>query len=289
MKILLVGGSGQLGSSLKSLSWSENTQLLSPQRNQLDICDNEQTRKYLEFTEPQVIINASAWTDVPGAESNYDSAVMINSTAVGALALGCKEVGATLFHISTDYVFDGEKSQSYVETDLTNPLNNYGKSKLSGEIEISASGLENFYILRTSWLYSQFGKNFVKTIAAKALRGESASIVDDQFGSPTYAGDLALGIQSAINVKPNSGIYHYANQGTVSWFEFGQEIYRLTGADVSLVTSRKSDPTELRRPKYSPLKTSKWMSSNLREIPDWRHSLQKELPRIIQAIRMEGM
>lgn len=287
MKVLLIGGSGQLGNSLQTISWGPSVQIVAPVSNALDVTNSslvvETIRKFL----PDFVINASAWTNVPGAEDNFDEALKINSEAVGNLALACKEYKSSFVHVSTDYVFDGEKRTPYLESDSCNPVNSYGKSKMYGEQKIIETGLNNFYIFRTSWLYSQYGKNFVKTIIKRALKGEKSSITNDQFGSPTFAGDLARAISNLVLNPPTSGIYNFSNSGITTWYEFGREIYKLVGADENLVEPRETEDTELRRPKYSPLDLEKWIGTNIYEVQTWQHSLKRELDSIVTSVRDE--
>jgi dTDP-4-dehydrorhamnose reductase len=242
---------------------------------------------FVKKLQPDYLINASAWTNVAAAETEVKGATELNAEAVENLANVCRAADIPLVHVSTDYVFDGLKGSAYSEKDIPNPQSSYGKSKYLGEQAISNSGATFFYVIRTSWLYSDHGKNFVKTIVAKALSNQSVSIVDDQFGSPTFAGDLAAGIASIIKVKPEYGIYHFSNSGKISWFDFGRAIYEELGTDVALVTSRKTDATELKRPVDSTLDTKKWHDSNLLLIPKWRDSLKGEMPSIQKTVERE--
>lgn len=287
MKVLILGATGQLGKSLSEISWPEEVELLTPSSRDVDVTEKDSLEKYFKEFEPAFVINATAWTDVPGAESNLEGALLLNAEAVESMARLCKELSATLIHVSTDYVFDGQSQTPYGEADQTNPLNNYGKSKLAGEEAITNSGLKDFYIIRTSWLYSRFGKNFVKTIARRALSNESSVITDDQFGTPTFAGDLASAILSIITLKPTPGIYHYSNSGVTCWFEFGKSIYELSEADLALVSSRKSETSELKRPNFSQFDLSKWVLAGLPTPPDWRDSLRHQMPSILQTIKEE--
>lgn len=288
MRVLILGATGQLGKSLLGISWPNETQLLTPSRSDVDVTQVDSLEKCFKEFKPKYVINATAWTDVPGAESNLEGALLLNAEAVQNMANLCNEFSATLIHVSTDYVFDGQAQTPHRESDRTNPLNSYGKSKLAGEEAIASSGLKDFYIIRTSWLYSRFGKNFVKTIARRALSHESAAITDDQFGAPTFAGDLANAILAIIKSKPAFGIYHYSNSGVTNWYGFGSSIYELTGADETLVTPRKTEPSELQRPAFSQFDLSKWASAGLPTPQNWRESLERELPRILETIKEEG-
>ena len=288
MKTLILGSNGQLGRSLTSSQWDTDVEILSLTRNELDVTNFEKVNNFLSESKPEVVINATAWINVPAAESDSDGAYWLNSDAVGNLASLCQLIGALLVHVSTDYVFDGKKQAPYTESDATSPLNVYGKSKLAGEKAIQNSGLKDFYIVRTSWLYSRYGKNFVKTIANKALNGEASSITNDQFGVPTYAGDLAKGIQSLISSKPESGVYHFSNTGKTNWFEFGSAIYELLGKDLDLVTARATESGELQRPSYSVFDLSKWERSKLSPLVDWKARLENELPQIVETLKSEA-
>lgn len=287
MKILIFGGSGQLGRSLLETSLGLNNEVIAPSRNEIDIEDFGKVTNYIAEEEPAIVINATAWTNVPGAEDDPEGAKRLNCDAVSNLAGACKATNSVLIHVSTDYVFDGTQQEPYLENATTNSLNQYGKSKLAGEIALIESGIANYYIIRTSWLYSKYGKNFVKTIVTKSLKSESASIIDDQFGSPTFAGDLAEGIKSIIEVKPEPGIYHYSNEGITNWYEFGRLIYEKTLNNSDLVSARKTGQDELKRPSYSPLSLEKWKSSGLVDPIDWNVSLERELSEIIKAVKEE--
>jgi dTDP-4-dehydrorhamnose reductase len=287
MKIIIFGGSGQLGKSLLDFSWGPQFTLISPSRAEVDILHFKEVQDYVASINPEYVINATAWTDVLGAESSEVKATALNVDAVANLASICSGLDITLIHISTDYVFDGLKGDTYVESDSANPQTSYGRTKHDGENKIIESGISKFYIIRTSWLYSKYGKNFVKTIVAKALQNEPASIVDDQFGSPTFAGDLAAGIASIAEVNPKYGIYHFSNLEKISWFDLGRAIYEEVGSDVDLVKSRKTDATELKRPVDSTLDTKKWHDSNLLLIPKWRDSLKREMPSIQKTVERE--
>lgn len=287
MKILMLGGTGQLGRSLLEYPWGVDVTLSAPSRQELDVLDHKAVRDFVVKFQPDYLINASAWTNVGTAETEFKRTSELNAEAVENLANICRDADIALVHVSTDYVFDGLKGTAYWESDSPNPQSSYGKSKYLGEQAIRNSGATKFYIIRTSWLYSNHGKNFVKTIVAKALSNQPVSIVDDQFGSPTFAGDLAAGIASITEVKPKYGLYHFSNTGRISWFDLGRAIYKEVGSDVALVTSRKTEANELKRPVDSTLDTKKWHDSNLLQIPEWRASLNKEMPNIRKTVESE--
>ena len=287
MKILILGGTGQLGRSLLEYPWGDEVTLSAPSRQQLDVLNHQAVRDFVAKFRPEYLINASAWTNVAAAETEVKHATELNTDSVENLANICRDADIALVHVSTDYVFDGLKGTAYLESDSPNPQSAYGKSKYLGEEVISNSGATKIYIIRTSWLYSKHGKNFVKTIVAKALSNQPVSIVDDQFGSPTFAGDLAAGIASILKVKPKYGIYHFSNLGRITWFDLGRAIFEELGSDVELVTPRKTEESELKRPVDSKLDTKKWHDSNLLQISEWRASLKREMPSIQKTVESE--
>ena len=285
-QILLLGGSGILGSEVLRLIDLESYDYVAPTSTDLDIRDKEQLFQSISELKPSWIINCAAWTNVDGAESSFQEARGINSIAVENLGTASGLFGCKIIHISTDYVFDGESSTPYDESSPVNPGNRYGASKLEGENALLVVA-PNSYVIRTSWLYGARGKNFVKTIAGKAIQNEEARVVNDQVGSPTSARDLAVAIMSIVSDQPNPGIYNYSNGGSCSWFEFAQRIYKRVGANPSLVLPISSDSLNLiaKRPRYSLLSKEKWKSLGLAEVPRWEDSLDLLLPEIIIEIR----
>jgi dTDP-4-dehydrorhamnose reductase len=285
-QILLLGGSGVLGSEVLRHLNVEGYEYVVPTSTDLDIRDKEQLFKYVSELKPSWIINCAAWTNVDGAESSFDKAREINSIAVENLGTTAGLFGCKIIHISTDYVFDGESSKPYDESSPVNPVNNYGASKLEGENALLAVAPDS-YVIRTSWLYGASGKNFVKTIVGKAVRNEEAKVVNDQVGSPTSARDLAGAIMSIVSNQPEPGVYNYSNDGSCSWFEFAKNIYQRVGANSSLVLPISSDSLNLlaRRPKYSLLSKEKWKSLGLAEVPRWEDSLDLSLPEIVAELR----
>ena len=285
-QILLFGGSGILGSEVLRHLNVESYDYVAPTSTDLDIRDKEQLFKYVSELKPSWIINCAAWTNVDGAESSFKEAREINSIAVENLGTAARLVGCKIIHISTDYVFDGESSKPYDENSPVKPVNKYGESKLEGENALLAVAPDS-YVIRTSWLYGASGKNFVKTIAGKAIQNEEARVVNDQVGSPTSARDLAGAIISIVNNEPEPGLYNYSNHGSCSWFEFAQRIYERVGANPSLVFPISSDSLNLiaRRPRYSLLSKEKWKSLGLVEVPRWEDSLDLLLPEIVAELR----
>jgi dTDP-4-dehydrorhamnose reductase len=205
-RILLLGGSGILGSEVLNQLQVRNIDYVSPKSSDLDIRDRGSFESFIGDFKPNWIINCAAWTNVDGAEDSFDSALELNSAAVKNIAEVAKKYECPVIHISTDYVFDGDSSNPYSETAPVNPVNRYGQSKLQGENALLEAFSEGAYVIRTSWLYGTKGKNFVKTMAKKALNGENARVVDDQEGSPTNARDLAIGVIQLIETQPKPGI-----------------------------------------------------------------------------------
>jgi dTDP-4-dehydrorhamnose reductase len=286
-RILLLGGSGILGSEVLKQLRRRNIDYIAPLSSDLDVRNRENLERYISEFKPNWIVNCSAWTNVDGAEDSFEAALELNAVAVKNIGDLAKEVGCRVVHISTDYVFDGESTQPYGEDAPVNPVNRYGQSKLQGEKVLLEALPESAYIIRTSWLYGARGKNFVKTMAKKALRNETAKVVDDQEGSPTSARDLAKGIMDLIERNPKPGVYHYSNNGSCTWFELAQSIYKKVGADSNLVLPISSSTLDLKakRPKYSLLSKDKWKSAGLSEIPNWESTLETLLPEILVEIQ----
>ena len=285
-RILLLGGSGILGSEVLSHLQSENFDYVAPTSTDIDITNKDQLLRVISEFNPVWIINCAAWTNVDGAESSFEEARELNAIAVENIGIAADLFECKVIHISTDYVFDGDSSEPYLETSRVQPLNKYGESKLQGENALMAV-LPSAYVIRTSWLYGTSGKNFVKTIAGKALRSEEARVVDDQVGSPTSARDLATGIISILKIQPEPGIYNYSNLGSCSWFELAQKIYETVGADNGLVHPISSGSLSFiaKRPKYSLLSKEKWISAGLSEVPNWEDSLELIMPEIISELK----
>lgn len=284
--ILVTGSNGQLGSELRALSSGfPDFNFVFTTKEDFSIEDSEILNTYFDKTTFDFCINCAAYTQVDAAESERELAFLINAEAVELLAASCHSHGVQFIHVSTDYVFDGANKEGYCETDETNPLNVYGASKLAGEIAAMKAN-PNSIIIRTSWVYSVFGKNFVKTMMRLMKEKTSINVVDDQIGRPTYAADLANAIMSIISNPAIKvpGIYHYANQGAVSWFEFAKEIKELGGytCDIYPIPSI-SYPVPAKRPQYSILKTEKIISTYHLKVPHWKDSLQNCVHLILGA------
>ena len=286
-RILLLGGSGILGTEVLALLKSKNFVHLAPESSELDVRDSGVLESCIADFKPDWVINCSAWTNVEGAEDSFEAALELNESAVRNIAELASKYACRVIHISTDYVFDGTSPIPYGEKSSLNPINKYGESKLLGEQALLHVLPKAGYIIRTSWLYGVSGKSFVKTMARKALHGEPAQVVDDQVGSPTSARNLSIGIIPLIASQPTPGIYHFSNSGSCSWFELARSIYEMVGAASILVEPIHSSTLKMKakRPQYSLLSKEKWSSAGLSEIPDWETSLETTLPEILTAIR----
>ena len=288
-RILLLGGSGILGTEVLRILQNEKIDYVAPRSSDLDIRIKKLVNDLVQDFKPTWIINCAAWTNVDGAEIFYEDACELNGVAVENIATAAESIGCRVIHISTDYVFDGESETPYEENSLVNPINKYGESKLRGEKALSVV-LPSSFVIRTSWLYGVNGKNFVKTIVGKALQNEPARVVDDQVGSPTRAKDLAAGIISMIRIQPAPGIYNFSNEGSCSWFRLAKTIYENVGADPELVEAIDSESLNLqaKRPKFSLLNKNKWKAAQLIQVPEWRSSLESALPEIVADLKKLG-
>jgi len=282
--ILVTGANGQLGKELKDLSISyPQMEFVFLSRSDLPIHHFELVRTYFQTLKPAYCINCAAYTAVDRAEKEKDLAFLVNSEAVGVLAAICKEHQTRLIHISTDYVFDGRSSVPYKEESQTAPQGVYGASKLEGEIQARTFN-PDVVIIRTSWVYSSYGKNFVRTMLRLMKEKTEISVVSDQTGSPTYAADLAEAIlQIIVNCLQNGnresnwipGIYHFSNEGTISWYDFAVAIKEMTGSSGTIhPVSTAEFPTEAKRPAYSVLHKTKIQKTFQLVLKDWKTSLQ---------------
>ena len=276
--VLVTGSGGQLASCINDIEKQyEGLNIIYTDRHQLNICDLNQIDAFFK-SNPKIdyCINCAAYTAVDKAESDVDKAFEINAQGAKNIALVCSEYDATLIHISTDFVFDGQKTEPYKETDIPNPINVYGASKLKGEVEIQKI-LENYFIIRTSWLYSKHGNNFMKTMLKLAETRDEISVVSDQIGTPTYAGDLAKVVLKIMDSNnKNFGLYHYSNEGVASWHDFAKAILESYEYATSVIPISSSQyPTAAIRPKYVVLDTEKAKDIFNIQIPKWEVSLKK--------------
>ena len=278
MTILVTGGNGQLGCSLRLASAESGHRFLFTDVEELNITSAEAIDEFFVREKVDVVVNCAAYTAVDLAEDNEAQADEINHKAVALLADACKRYDATLIHISTDYIFSGEADTPYSETSVPAPLGAYGRTKLAGERAIAESGCKSI-VLRTAWLYSEFGRNFCKTMQTLTASRSEVKVVADQVGTPTYAGDLAAAIIHIIesNQLGKCGTYHYSNEGVCSWYDFACEIARLSGNnECEIKPCTTADyPTKARRPRYSVLDKSKFVTTFHLSIPEWKESLKR--------------
>jgi len=278
MKILVTGANGQLGTAIKKESSTfPDLTIFYTDIEETDICSKESVQLALKKYAPNVVVNCAAYTAVDKAEDEEDKAFALNAHAPANLAEQCKLMGVKLIHISTDYVFDGKSNVPYVETDKVNPQSVYGKSKLEGELRSMALG--NTMVIRTSWLYSAYGNNFMKTMLKYGKERPELRVVFDQTGTPTLANDLAYAILR-IAESPERlftpEIFHFSNQGVCSWYDFAYEIIKQAGLTTKITPITTSDyPTKAIRPQYSVLNKQKITNLLEMEIPHWRQSLVK--------------
>ena len=277
--ILVTGANGQLGSEMQVISSAyPNYTFLFVTKNELSIDDTEAVKLYFDQHKIDFCVNCAAYTAVDKAETEIEKALLINATAVGNLAAICKTHHTQFIHISTDYVFDGTATKPYKEDNAVSPVNSYGATKLKGE-ELALQNNPSSIIIRTSWVYSSFGNNFVKTMLRLMKDKEQISVVSDQVGCPTYAADLAGAIMKIITTKnaaEQAGIYNYSNAGIINWHQFAMAIKEISGSKclVNPIPSIQY-PTPAKRPAYSVLDTSKIQKNFNIQIPEWKDSLQK--------------
>lgn len=273
MKIIITGAGGQLGYDLKRVL-SPMHEVISWGKAELDVRQEQEVMEKLLNERPDVVVHAAAYTNVDRAEFEKESAYQVNALGALHLAQACAIVGAKLVYVSTDYVFDGTKRSPYKETDVPNPLNSYGQSKLLGEKFVAMTCM-NHFIVRTSWLYGQKGTNFVTKVLEKARENPTLSIVDDQFGSPTYCLDLAIFIRELITTD-RYGLYHASNQGVCSRYEFALHILQAAGmAHISLqpVPTHAFPPAPAARPMYTAFAHKAMQSNGFEPMRDWRSAL----------------
>jgi dTDP-4-dehydrorhamnose reductase len=276
--VLVTGKDSQLAQCIQSLAPKfSNLKFVFKTSTELDITNQLQVNSIFKSSDQfDYCINCAAYTAVDKAENEIEKAFSINVDGVKNIAEACRNNKVTLIHVSTDFLFDGTSLKPYSEDCVTNPLGIYGKTKLKGEQEIERV-LANYFIIRTSWLYSEYGNNFLKTMLRLSKERNEISIVDDQIGSPTYAKDLAEVILNLVNTKKISfGIYNYSNSGVVSWYDFANEIFKLSKSRTKLNSINTKDyPTTAERPKYSVLETSKIAKLLGLDIPNWKASLAR--------------
>ena len=285
MNILITGSYGQLGSEIRTLYTKKAGEhhFIFTDVDTLDICDETAVSDFFAAHKIDLVVNCAAYTAVDKAESDTDKCRQINSLSVRNLMSVAKRHGARIIHISTDYVFDGTAHKPYVETDCIAPQSVYGSTKAEGEAVLLDNYADDSIIIRTSWLYSTFGNNFVKTMLRLGKEREELSVVFDQVGSPTNAADLAEAILSIVySDRFEGGVYHYSNEGVCSWYDFAKAIFEFAHIDCRVLPIESSQyPTPAKRPHYSVLNKAKIKSVYGIHIPYWRDSLQ----RVIRSIR----
>lgn len=277
LNILITGANGQLGNEMRLLGPTSRNRYIFTDVAELDITSVDAVHRMVTTEKIDVIVNCAAYTNVEKAEEDCDLADLLNHKAVANIASAAKEVGATLIHISTDYVFQGDKNLPCREDEPTDPLGVYGKTKLAGEEAVRTSGCK-YLIFRTAWLYSAFGNNFVKTMMRLTSEKERLAVVFDQVGTPTYAADLAqtiFGIIEDGSYAGKEGIYHFSDEGVCSWYDFAHEIAQLAGNTLCDVQPCYSSefPSKVRRPAFSVLDKTKVKKTFGITIPHWRDSL----------------
>jgi dTDP-4-dehydrorhamnose reductase len=284
-KILITGANGQLGNEMRlNLVGNEDFEAIYTDVQELDITDAEAVNKIVKENEVDYIVNCAAYTAVDRAEDDARLCGVLNSDSVANLAMAARENNAKLVHVSTDYVFDGQNHQPYVETDEPNPKTIYGATKLDGERKLLAIA-PNSVIVRTAWLYSPFGKNFVKTMISLGETHDELKVVSDQIGTPTYANDLAKAIIAIVSSKNwTPGIFHFSDEGVCSWYDFTKTIHRIAGITTCNVKPIRSAeyPAKAARPFYSVLDKTKIKQTYGIDIPHWEESLEKCITRLKQ-------
>ena len=275
-RILVIGAGGQLGQCIGKVSAQRNIlDIVFPAEGAANILDVELLEALFETEKPSYVINCAAYTAVDKAEDEFELAKAINETGAKSLAVICKKHRATLIHISTDFVFEGSEVKLLQESDVANPINVYGQTKLDGETAIIVE-LEEHIIIRTSWLYSEFANNYVKTMLKLGAERDQLNIIADQVGTPTYGVDLANAILTIIeSPEKNYGLYHFSNEGVTSWYDFAKAIFTLSDTNVRVNPIPTSAyPTKAKRPNFSVMDKSKIKADYQVEVPYWLDSLK---------------
>lgn len=272
MKVLVTGANGQLGHDVVKELKLRNVEHYGAARKDFDLCNFEQTDKFITAYKPDVVIHCAAYTAVDKAEDEPDLCRVVNADATENIAKICKKIDAKMMYISTDYIFDGEKDSYYEIDDVPNPINVYGQTKLEGERAVQEI-LDKYFIVRISWVFGDHGNNFVKTMLRLGKERKELSVVDDQIGSPTYTADLAPLLVDMIKTE-KYGIYHATNEGECSWAKFAEEIFKVAGMDVKVnrITSAEY-PTKAKRPKNSKMSKDSLVKYGFRALQPWQKSI----------------
>jgi dTDP-4-dehydrorhamnose reductase len=287
MKVVITGADGQLGRSFQDALKLKGIAFLALPRKTMDVTNLAQVRSVLGSSGASLIINSAAYTNVEQAEINPEIAFEINQIGSRNVAIVCRELDSRLIHISTDYVFSGNRDLPWQVDSDTRPLSVYGKSKLAGENAIREEWSENSLIVRTAWLYSQYGKNFYKTILQLANKDKSPiKVVNNQIGQPTSAPELASFILSTLPLEIPPGVYHATNSGNATWYDFAYSIFQLAGADTGRIEPISAEDYKAKapRPDYSVLDNSKWDSYDLNTLGDWEHSVASAFSTIQESM-----
>jgi dTDP-4-dehydrorhamnose reductase len=291
MKWMILGGEGQLGRAISKELAISGVEFISLNRVQLDITNLIDIKEWFKKESPDVVVNSAAWTNVDSAESEEKEALLVNAFGPKYLAEQCAENGVRFIQISTDYVFSGDATSPWGEFEETEPTSAYGRTKAQGErfvLDVYPSGS---LVVRTAWLYSPWGKNFVKTVLKIALKeNRNIEVVGDQVGQPTSAIDLSKQIHELVNSGVTHGIYHGTNSGQATWFELAQLLFSVVGQDPYRVKEVNSSafPRPAKRPQYSVLGHKLWKSTGVRPMRNWQDALNDVLPEILQSIEREG-
>ncbi|MET8740144.1 dTDP-4-dehydrorhamnose reductase [Streptomyces sp. NPDC004728] len=288
---LVTGAAGMLGQDVLARLAGEDVTAVAADRAALDIADPESVRAAFGKHRPAVVVNCAAWTAVDDAESQEEAALRVNGTGPAVLAEACREHGAVLLQVSTDYVFAGDGEKPYAEDDPTGPRGAYGRTKLAGEQAVLSTLPETGYVVRTAWLYGAGGGNFVRTMIKLEGVKDTLDVVDDQRGQPTWTVDLAdrlvrLG-QAALAGTAPAGVYHGTSGGETTWFGFTREIFRLLGTDPERVrpTTSEAFVRPAPRPAFSVLGHDRWAAAGIEPVRDWRAALEEAFPALVAAER----
>lgn len=276
MKVVVTGAKGQLGQDVVLELARQNHEAIGADREQLDVTNEASVQAFISDVRPDVILHCAAYTNVDGAEENEDAAYQVNALGTEYLAKAAKQVGAKMLYVSTDYVFDGTATEPYEVDEPTKPLGAYGRTKLAGE-ELLQKNLEQFFIVRTAWVFGVHGNNFVKTMLRLGKERGEVGVVHDQVGSPTYTVDLARFMVELMETQ-EYGIYHATNSGVCSWYEFAVEIFKQAGLNVIVnPLTTEQFPRPAARPKYSVLSKKKIEEQGLMPLRDWKEALNAYL------------
>lgn len=283
---LVVGGYGQLGRCLHDALSARGAAHANVGRDEVDITSLESVTTCIHRYSPTVIVNAAAWTAVDDAEDNETAVYAVNCTGAHNVALAAANACAQLVHISTDYVFSGTATEPISEDVAGEPLGAYGRTKWAAEQAVHDACPDTSLIVRTAWLYSQYGSNFARTMTRRALANQAVRVVNDQYGQPTSAVDLAHHIIDLVEHGAPAGTYHGTNSGSTTWFDFARAIYELCDSDSALVTPVPASeyPTKAVRPAYSVLSHGRTLRAGVTEMQDWKSALTELMPQIIQTI-----